>query len=438
MSELTRVYALKIKYPANWNTSKIAVFNDAFLTPRPWWMVIAEKYEWDSASESSLRLIRMLQMDKQFMAMAAVQYPTNCEDHMYTLRCTGGFNEYGAEYGNIESMYIAYSGSIVDETVGSNAHWVHDNYCPNTLNKFRCAFLPPHNCTVKEFPCSRPIMCFDKATVDAKSVDDFRSKLPPLHLEDISSQLVIFYLHESQNYNTFVRKVKKINISPSLYYIGLLFRQNYDYRSRVAQFVNEFRKSNHFYSNQSCIAFHIRRGDRVIDGKNMIEHCKYIVSHCMNETNTTEFIRSGPFYGCIQYQFDYFGLGCHTAVPYGGLSFDMYMKAAEIISKNTDGTKTIVVMTNDHAWSVEKSLAYLSDWKIHVTPQPPHFRGSSVEHGVINQGSIELTQQCSSLIGHYGSAFTQLLERYMCFRHGPSNDLKFGTCPIRFDFSELK
>lgn len=256
-----RVYALKIKYPANWNTSKIAVFNDAFLTPRPWWMVIAEKYEWDSASESSLRLIRMLQMDKQFMAMAAVQYPTNCEDHMYTLRCTGGFNEYGAEYGNIESMYIAYSGSIVDETVGSNAHWVHDNYCPNTLNKFRCAFLPPHNCTVKEFPCSRPIMCFDKATVDAKSVDDFISILPPLHLEDISSQLVIFYLHESQNYNTFVRKVKKINISPSLYYIGLLFRQNYDYRSRVAQFVNEFRKSNHFYSNQSCIAFHIRRGD---------------------------------------------------------------------------------------------------------------------------------------------------------------------------------
>lgn len=52
--------------------------------------------------------------------------------------------------------------------------------------------------------------------------------------------------------------------------------------------------------------------------------------------------------------------------------------------------------------------------------------------------SLEAVQQCSALVAHRGSAFSQLIFYYMCFKHGPENSQKFGHCPILFDFGELK
>lgn len=437
------VHVLNIIYPKSWSAATAGRFADRFLTPRPWWLVINELYSWDWRTErvKALRLVRMITLDTPLKEMAIGQFPINCAEQKYTLRCTGDFNEYGAEFGNIESLYDSYSGSVVDETVGMNAHWVHDNYCPKIHNKFRCAFLPPHNCTVKSLEagyCPGAISTYDKATLDAAVIPDYRDTLPRRSITQVNSEFTVFNLEEMFHFDKYKSRPDNKGLTSHLFYIGYLFRQNYDYRSRVANFVAEYRRSHNFPSTRKCIAFHIRRGDRVIDGKNMVDHCAYIKEFCLNATNSTVFTPSnGAIFSCAQFKFDYYGLGCHSAVPYGGLSFDMYMKAAEIISKNTNGVKTILVMTNDHSWSVDSSKAYESQWDILVSPQPPHFRGSSVDHGVINQGSIELTQQCDSIIGHFDSAFTNLLFNYMCFRHGSSDDLKFGTCPTRFDFSAL-
>ncbi len=49
---------------------------------------------------------------------------------------------------------------------------------------------------------------------------------------------------------------------------GILFRKNYFYRLKVAEFLKDFRlKSGQNNLNEKCIAFHVRRGDRVIQGK---------------------------------------------------------------------------------------------------------------------------------------------------------------------------
>jgi hypothetical protein len=250
----------------------------------------------------------------------------------------------------------------------------------------------------------------------------------------------LYTLFDALKFDKWYKTVLDLDVAPNLFFIQFLFRRNHDYRSRVTQFVEEYRKVHHFQSTTKCIAFHIRRGDRVIDGRNMIEHCEYIRNYCLNFTGESSFKApfSGEMFHCMQMKFDYYGFGCHTPVPFGALTFDNYMKAAEMINNATAGSvKTILVMTNDHDWSVNQSKSYAKDWTIHVTPQPPNFRGSSVMHGIINQGSIELTQQCDSLIGHYGSAFTNVIFQYMCVRHGTIDDFKFRKCPTRFDFSEI-
>lgn len=455
------VDVLSIKYPVHWTAKQAAIFGDKFLTPRPWWMVITERYDWDSrpGSIDKLRLIRMPVVGKLLKQLAKTQYTSNCETSKYSVRCTGDFNEYGAEYSNIMFLYLRFGGDIVDIWVVSNAHWVHDTYCPDTPNKFRCAFLPTHNCTVPALPETecKSLVQYDKATLDGKAGYEYVSEAAVS--DEMTKSSITYKLKDNiHDFSNYVTTNYRTNIKNDIFYIGLLFRQNYDYRSRVSQLVEEYRKMNHFKSTEKCISFHIRRGDRVIDGKNMLQHCKYIKDLCYNESNVTHLnlvddhnndnLRSeseelrGAVFSCLQYRYDYFGLGCQTAIPYGGLSFDMYMSAANIIRDNmlkADGVSvsTIVVMTNDHGWSVNQSKAYLTDWKVHVMPQPPHFRGSSVEHGVINQASIELTQQCSALVGHFNSAFTRLLFFYMCYRHGPLDDLTFSQCPIRFDFGGL-
>ena len=106
----------------------------------------------------------------------------------------------------------------------------------------------------------------------------------------------------------------------------------------MAEFLKDFRKkSDQFSENEKCIAFHVRRGDRVLQGnryydatnnylqtqfsqsvsagKNMIEHCKWIEYKCENATSNKN--------ACLQSNYDYFGLGCHTAVCHSAVLFSL-------------------------------------------------------------------------------------------------------------------
>jgi hypothetical protein len=110
---------------------------------------------------------------------------------------------------------------------------------------------------------------------------------------------------------------------------------------KVAEFLREYHNQYPRYDvNEKCIAFHVRRGDRVIAGntislftltsvilykvlisyvlyswvtrsigKSMVAHCKWIEEECHYDGHDHQ----KPF-DCMQMKHDYYGLGCHTAV----------------------------------------------------------------------------------------------------------------------------
>ena len=126
-------------------------------------------------------------------------------------------------------------------------------------------------------------------------------------------------------------------------------------------------------------------------------------------------------------------LGCHTAIPYGVITFEQYILAAKSVAP----TKNIVILTDDGKWARKQSKTYRKDLNILVFSAPSNHRGPSNFNGANVFASFELAQQCHGFIGHLGSAFSHLIFRYMCFHHHMGGKSVFGKCPDLFDFSML-
>jgi hypothetical protein len=187
------------------------------------------------------------------------------------------------------------------------------------------------------------------------------------------------------------------------------------------------------------VAIHIRHHDRVKPGYDMIKYCSEFVRKpggekgdiCYNKTDMQ------PIEPDCQNGWDT-DFGCSSAVPFGGISFASYLKAAELLIDSAQGgNKTVFIMTDDGAWVDQEKLPFVSEWNIQVLPAQPRHRSRATINGVTLFSSIELVQQCVGLVGHTGSAFTVLLRAIMCMRHGPKNNIRFGECPKFYDFQRL-
>ena len=128
-----------------------------------------------------------------------------------------------------------------------------------------------------------------------------------------------------------------------------------------------------------------------------------------------------------------YDLGCHTAIPYGVITFEQYIRAAKVISPTTN----IIILTDDGRWAKRSSKAYRKEFNIQIFSAPPNHRGPSNFNGANVFASFELAQQCHGFVGHLGSAFSHLIFRYMCFHHHIGGKSVFGQCPDLFDFSFL-
>lgn len=128
-----------------------------------------------------------------------------------------------------------------------------------------------------------------------------------------------------------------------------------------------------------------------------------------------------------------YDLGCHSAIPYGGITFDQYIRAARKISSS----KNILVLTEDGGWVKSSLRADYKDLNIYTFSAPANHRSPSNFNGANVFATFELAQQCHGFVAHLGSAFSQLILRYMCFHHHSSEKSVFGKCPDVFDFSEL-
>jgi hypothetical protein len=127
--------------------------------------------------------------------------------------------------------------------------------------------------------------------------------------------------------------------------------------------------------------------------------------------------------------------GCNTAIPYGAITFGQYIAAIKII--NHSKNKNIFIITDDIKWVKKESKSYKKEYHIHIFPTPSQHRLPNNYNGANVFASFQVAQQCSGFVAHLGSAFSELILKYMCFHHRKNGKSIFGQCPDVFDFSKL-
>jgi hypothetical protein len=276
------------------------------------------------------------------------------------------------------------------------------------------------------------------ATVAFESYDNgaFRQKITRPTVRSVSAYGDEYKSHAVFDFDNVKTNKYSFDGLGSLFYTAIFLRRNYDFRTQVAKMIHTFRRSSKpaFGANDQCVAIHIRHHDRVKPGYDMLKYCSEFVrkpNGCYNKTDMQ------PIEPDCQNHWD-FDYACNSAVPFGGISFEAYLKAAALLMDGTiDGPKTVFIMTDDGAWVDQEKLPFVGEWNIQVLPAQPRHRSRATINGVTLFSSIELAQQCTGLVGHTVSAFTVLLRAIMCTRHGPKNDIRFGECPKFYDFRSL-
>ena len=129
--------------------SEFTISIDSWIQHHPWWMILEE-----SKDRVSLFKMNHPQLQTYLQATAKIQFPSDpCENSQLWLRSYPyGWSEYGNEYFNILSNYRESLGAIFDVyamnvTTSKRIAFLDNDYCPSTLNKWNCAFLPATNCS---------------------------------------------------------------------------------------------------------------------------------------------------------------------------------------------------------------------------------------------------------------------------------------------------
>ena len=196
----------------------------------------------------------------------------------------------------ISLFYATQTGSLTDITP-YNAQ--HD--CPDHLNKYDCMFLTTTNCTLpkdlaKSFRGHDKLL-YSSASADAemlanenhwKVAQEKYPDLPEFKVDDRSptNQLNIMQLDrkfaymrtgqavkiiENETYKTFTEgTIFGFNKE----YFGYALRYRSEFRLKVQHLVENFRRSQSFWPNTTCVMTHMRKDDRSIAGVDMIDWCK--------------------------------------------------------------------------------------------------------------------------------------------------------------------
>lgn len=280
---------------------------------------------------------------------------------------------------------------------------------------------------------------FPEAKVAFTNYDskDFRDKLINPNIPPAAAVGRLYLSRKVFDFDEIVERKISEDLTDSMFFTSVFMRRNYDFRARTAKLVHTARYYNTpaMMPTDSCVAIHIRHHDRIKAGFDMIKYCEEFVRRpdgtCYNRTNNE------PIEPDCANRLDA-AYGCGHAIPYGGITFDMYLRAAEVLlnatGTNTSSLRRVFIMTDDGEWVNEEKKRFKDSWIINVMPAEKKHRSRATINGVTLFASIELMQHCSAMVGHTGSAFTNLVRSMMCVRHGPKNSIRFGECPPFFDF----
>lgn len=331
--------------------------------------------------------------------------------------------------------------------------YLDSHSCYGLSNKYECLFLPPTNCTtpyaLQEFVTSnsRPKSnYYSMANEDGLPLErDEFFRLVPSHTPKPSQQsdlpippmnCLIYGQHGAfNNTHEYFSYTLRYNTLDMLINYGFFYRLNFFFRSRVAEYVHGFftSQSKRFPTNGDCIALHIRRGDRIPRGEEIVpgdnardwcrKHQRLQNGSCWNE-DTNEIINDEMYCWHVN---DY---GCLTANPYGGLVVQDFLDASRVVDNSTRNVLIVTDASDDILRELENAT---DDRNIFVVPTPHFHRKKSTENGIAYAAAVELVSQCTSFVGHSESAVTMFMMRLMCATH--LGKYEGVGCPKFFDFN---
>ena len=315
------------------------------------------------------------------------------------------------------AVYVPY----INDPKTVNTNFLDPGFCPDTHNKFECAFLSPTNCSLPRLESHH--MFYSNATVSAREIpkqafDHSKHNVKPQQAKFIEST-VFGGLAEVDGPSQITHRNNR-HAYQALFTYGFLFRLNYDFRSRVAMETKRFEdsmmnsSSTSFPKDGNCVTINMRKDpDRApVDIKNISEYC-------MNCSLGTMFCGVAKFHN----------YGCNTANPYGSISLKNFIQGAKVISN-----ATFLYVTSDNANWLTKALKNFTTPKGYtIVPYaaPPNHRKSASVSGVQYLASLLQSRKCHAFVGHTGSAVSALYMNLLCVHAG---NLLRGKCPPFFDF----
>lgn len=432
---------------------------DQFLMSRPWWYVIHEPYEWSTDKRIILKRFSH-EMDYLLYQIASVQYPANCSHTHLKVSSTFGLESLGQYLYNMVNQVERSQWSVVIPYLFSyrkptfnNIAYLDAEECPTLKNKVECIFLPASWCPIPsiidDLPRHQAVDAWGKdlaSIVDenrhfmeasreskAISVEEYGTLIDQQnsHHGVIGSFLPMttFYYYSPEHKNM-TRRDGQLAARGITTVYGSFYRFNFNFRSKVAQYLAEFERSHShlppFPTDGNCVGAHIRRGDRVpADNGNATEWCYTHTAFVNNHTCYNQ--ATGTYYAEYSMCHKWHDYGCHMKRTYGSVTVQEVLDISRLLKSDS---QCVLLVTDDEKFVREGLAAAEDERNIYVIGAPPDHRSRKTSNGVAYFGSLAMFQRCTAFIGYGSSSVTGVILFTMCVRNGDN----YGKCPPFYDF----
>ena len=487
------------------SASSVGSMIDAFLTTSPWWILNKETYDHPVLPSSSLSSVSSVsssssssvshsivlhrmkpEFESRMRRISSRQYPSQTECESTPLFIGRMINSgWGSQFymftgraqwfGNsVFNVWYTRNNGINESMQVCNA----EDCNPNRVNKWECVFLPLTNCSLEHVSithCHKPVNhpteqpCFPMEAFkvrnmsregggvaygsDAPEYDAFGRK-PNAYQRLMDKQHPINSAQDWLQSRGFINGAGAavpfpVHAMNTFYGFGLIFRPNYNLRRRVQVKIRELQQSGavpYRVGAESCVAIHIRRGDRIVPGVDMRDYCHVLLGNGTLTRNTcTDQLLSqvpvGPYRrsNCATLN----DLGCF-GTPFGAFKLVDYLHRARQVYANTSN---VFVMTDDGPW-LEKEIQLLSSsksaWSRYQVGYLPaqeesraetrrdHQAANYTRYSVDFWTSIAIARTCQGFVGHFGSGVASFVYAAMCYQHGEQS----AKCPYGGDMKE--
>lgn len=480
---IRRIYIQIINYSRNLTRSRLGSDMDTFLTPRPWWIILKEKYVGNSVQlhsqgfkssqhtgnslhHASFTLLRYKQeYEPRLRYLAALQYPPleECGNMKLLIGhfVNSGFGTVMLVYSGLFNRHFDTVADIYDSNTNNyteGINYLSTDECPGLANRRQCVYLPMTNCTLPKIltdsNTSQFKMLFQENTVFVFSQANSSGKLIHNFFENDIEEVPSNYLMLQRKILKFVQNIPQLDFSNPFYegynlleeingngkvsYVSgvddllpryaFLLRLNYRFRHLVEHNIHELKKSsfkawsNHKSNDDHfrCTAIHIRRGDRIIPDVDMQEYCSNVIR---NTTGCYQKDNPNIELSCAALEdyacFNNKSFGALTLLDYLNRAYEIYPTYNVFVA--TDGTES---------WIQQEMKKVDTRWNILYIAAKEDSRDqlspNATMHGIDFWSSIALSRQCQAFVGHLGSAVSLLMLQAMCFHHGN----QVAKCPI--------